>query len=108
MKAHISLIKSALATGPVTFLTFCGRNDVVTTTTFQDTVDIIEDLEECWVEIQHQVDGKLAVLANVYVVHDGDDDTIADYLCNRDGSDNWADRWFDAYQNDSTYAGVAK
>lgn len=110
MKAYRSAIKSALASGKQVHVDYddeiikCGSS-------FQQAVDAVEAIESCWILVvspSTKNPGKWVRHAALYCIPELDDDeSIADYLCNKDPDiKNWADKWFAAYCADSTFAGA--
>jgi hypothetical protein len=98
MKAHHSLIKTALLKGLV--IRVNDGEEEFQCRTFDEAVKVIEDVEEAWLCFN---DGWQAYVLPYGV---GDDETIADWTTTRDDTGNWIDRWFDAYNADNNYPGT--
>ena len=113
MKAYKSVIKSALAEGLQIHVDYSGEEIVKCGSSYKAAVDAVEAVDESWILVvkpSTKNPGKWVRVAALYCVHDwqaDDNESIADWLCNRDDNvKNWADRWFDAYEADNSYVGA--
>lgn len=96
MKAHYSLLKTALLHG-LTFTVDDGE-ETIQFTGYAAAVKAIEGVEEARV---HFSDGEQAYILPYGV---GDDETVADWTTVQEGEpDNWIDQWSNKYFADNRY-----
>ena len=112
MKAYKSVIKAALADGYSVRIDQGEGDAHIHCAGYRDAVEAVEAVEESWILVvrpHNTKPGKWVLVGQLYCVLDfqgADDESICDWLCNRDDSiKNWADRWWDAYKVDNSYAG---
>ena len=116
MKAYKSVIKTAIASGYHVHINDGGELLVRCGDSYQAAVDVVESVEQSWIHVRRPVaytpPGQYPEVAVLMVIPGygmADDETVADWVVDKDDNvKNWADQWFDAYNDNNSYYGVIK
>ena len=97
-KAHLDLIKHALAEGCRIAVRIDGDIELKASTAYNAIKEAVECADEANMVIMRGPRDNYEFRETAFIVHDGDDDTVADYTFPRDENEQgFIDAWFDTF-----------